>query len=213
MGQFRSHWLLHSSLSFYPAVLLRLQFSLSLRLALFLCRLLRYLWCLGGPWDCTLSVCCHESLDSHKLYSLESVCFAILVGMSCDFVLHFGHAYSSQRGSLSKHIRTKDALVKMGPSILAAAATTIASAVVMMFTTILFFQRFAVILYYSLVMGLFGSACVFIVLTDTFGPAEPTALGDSLFQCTAKKSKRTERSTKLPMQLQEEDLSPEIFAE
>lgn len=69
----------------------------------------------------------------------------------------------------------------MGPSILAAAFTTISAAVVMMFTTILFFQRFAVILFYSLLMGLGGSMIVFLVLTDTFGPSQPTYCMDGFF--------------------------------
>jgi hypothetical protein len=120
-------------------------------------------------------------------YSLESVCFAILVGMSCDFVLHFGHAYSHRPGSVSRHERTREALILMGPSILAAAVTTIAAALVMMFTKIIFFQRFAVILFYSLIMGLFGAVFVFLVLLDTIGPAEPTVLIDSLLGCGAKK--------------------------
>jgi predicted RND superfamily exporter protein len=118
--------------------------------------------------------------------SLESVCFAILVGMSCDFVLHFGHAYSSPPGTLSRHERTKQALIRMGPSVIAAAVTTIGAAAVMMFTKIVFFQRFAVILFYSLMMGLVGSVFVFLVITDIFGPAEPTVCVDSMLRCSRK---------------------------
>ncbi len=46
--------------------------------------------------------------------SLESICFAILIGISCDFVIHFGHAYNHLPGDTSKQERTKFALIHMG---------------------------------------------------------------------------------------------------
>ena len=67
---------------------------------------------------------------------LESICFAILIGVSVDFVIHFCHAYSSMTGEHNRGERTKYALVTMGPSILAAAFTTIAAATVMLFTIV-----------------------------------------------------------------------------
>jgi hypothetical protein len=65
---------------------------------------------------------------------LESICFAILIGVSVDFVIHFGHAYAHLPGEVSRSERTKFALIRMGPSILAAAFTTIAAAIIMLFT-------------------------------------------------------------------------------
>ena len=112
--------------------------------------------------------------------SLESVCFAILIGISCDFVIHFSHAYSSLPGDRSRHDRSKFALVRMGPSILAAAFTTIAAATVMIFTVITFFQKFAQILFYTVIMATLGSFIVFITLSDTFGPSQPTVLVDAI---------------------------------
>jgi len=47
---------------------------------------------------------------------LESICFAILIGVSVDFVIHFSHAYSNKHGEINRMDRTKYALVKMGPS-------------------------------------------------------------------------------------------------
>lgn len=136
---------------------------------------------MAGRWDCKYTSCSAFQV-AHNSFSLEAVCFAILIGISCDFVLHFGHSYSSPEGSVQSHERTKRALVLMGPSILAAAITTIAAALVMRFAQIVFFRRFAAILLYSLLMGLFGSMLVFLVLTDIFGPAEPTAYADYLAQ-------------------------------
>lgn len=91
--------------------------------------------------------------------------------MSCDFVLHIGHSYMSQPLSFDRHDRTETALAKMGPSILAAGFTTIAASIVMLFAEIVFFRRFALILLYSISVGLVGSLTVFIVLLDIFGPS------------------------------------------
>lgn len=77
----------------------------------------------------------------------------------------------SQPLSYDRHERTKAALVKMGPSILAAGFTTIAASVVMLFAEIVFFRRFALILLYSIIVGLVGSLSVFVVLLDIFGPS------------------------------------------
>ena len=66
-----------------------------------------------------------------ELGFLESILFAILIGISCDFVIHTGHAYTMYPGDVNRHYRSHFALTHMGPSILAAAFTTFAAAVVM----------------------------------------------------------------------------------
>ena len=66
---------------------------------------------------------------------LDSVCFAILVGISCDFIIHFGHTYIHQKGSVSTHECTRFALLHMGPSI--------SAALVMFACEVVFFTRFA----------------------------------------------------------------------
>jgi predicted RND superfamily exporter protein len=109
-----------------------------------------------------------------KSNSLESICFAILIGISCDFVIHFSHAYASLPGNLHRHARTKHALISMGPSILAAAFTTLAAATIMLFCVISFFVKFAIILFLTIVQATAGSFVVFLVLTDCFGPSQPT---------------------------------------
>ena len=65
---------------------------------------------------------------------LESICFAILIGVAVEFVIHFVHAYASKPGNVSRSERTKYALILTGPSILAAAFTTISVAIIMLFT-------------------------------------------------------------------------------
>jgi 5-methyltetrahydrofolate--homocysteine methyltransferase len=113
---------------------------------------------------------------------LESICFAILIGISCDFVIHFGHAYASLPGIVSRDQRTKFALIHMGPSILAAAFTTIASAIVMIFTVNTFFVKFAIILFFTILQATVGSFIVFLTFTDCVGPNEPTYLWDKIAQ-------------------------------
>jgi len=73
---------------------------------------------------------------------LEIICFAILVGISCDFVIHFGHAYIHFKGDVDKREGTKFAVLHMGPSILATAATTFSSVLVMLFCKLVFFTKF-----------------------------------------------------------------------
>ena len=109
-----------------------------------------------------------------ELGFIESVCFAILIGISCDFIIHFGHAYllHAPEGSRTKEKRTKNAIIKMGPSILAAALTTFAAALIMLFCSIQFFTKFAEMLSFTILHAILGSFVVFLSLTDTFGPEE-----------------------------------------
>jgi len=109
---------------------------------------------------------------------LESICFAILIGVSVDFVIHFCHAYSHATGDVDRHARTQQALIRMGPSILAAGLTTIAAAIIMLFTVINFFQKFALILFMTIIQATVGSFIVFLTLTDCIGPSNPTYLVD-----------------------------------
>jgi len=109
-----------------------------------------------------------------ELGFLESILFAILIGISCDFVIHFGHAYTMYSGVVNRHYRTNFAITHMGPSILAAAFTTFMAAVVMVFTEITFFRKFAVMLFMTIIHSTIGCFVVFVVLCDCFGPAEPT---------------------------------------
>lgn len=94
-------------------------------------------------------------------------------------MLHLGHAYTVLPGNVSAVERSRFAVIHMGPSIIAAAFTTISSAVIMIFTTITFFQKFAVILFYTVVTACLGSIIIFVTLAATFGPSEPTKLIDT----------------------------------
>ena len=81
---------------------------------------------------------------------------------------------------MAKEVRTKYAVVHMGPSILAAAVTTFSASIVMMFCQVVFFTKFAMILMVTIFQATIGSFVIFITLNDTFGPSEPTKFIDSL---------------------------------
>lgn len=109
---------------------------------------------------------------------LESVCFSILIGVSVDFVIHFNHAYVHYKGEVPRTERSKYAMVTMGPSILSTAGTTFFSAVVMLFCRITFFNKFALVLFFTMIMATAASFIVFITLTNCFGPTDPTYFVD-----------------------------------
>merc|ERR1712150_187315 len=109
---------------------------------------------------------------------LESILFAILIGISCDFVIHSAHAYTGLPGHASREDRTLKALLTMGPSILAAGFTTFSAALVMLFTIITFFEKFAIVLFLTVLQALVGSFVVFLTMTICLGPSNPTYLVD-----------------------------------
>lgn len=130
---------------------------------------------------------------------MESICFAILIGTSCDFVIHFSHAYIHIGfNSVHRFERTKNALIHMGPSVLASSFTTFAAAFVMIFCQIIFLRKFAIILFLTIVFSWIGSFIVFLVLTDSCGPSEPTKLVDSFWNSIKSRistCKRKEKDT------------------
>ena len=87
--------------------------------------------------------------------------------------------------------RSLYALIRMGPSILAAAVTTIGAAVIMLFTTITFFGQFAQILLYTVLHATIGSFVVYLTLTDCIGPSEPTYVMDKLWDIVRQRCANT----------------------
>lgn len=71
---------------------------------------------------------------------------SILIGIGCDFVLHFGHAYTSLPGDVNRESRTRHAVLHMGPSVLGSAFTTMSTALIMLFAENLFVYKFAMML-------------------------------------------------------------------
>lgn len=78
--------------------------------------------------------------------------------------------------------RTLYALLSMGPSILAAAVTTFLAATLMLFTVIIFFQKFAIVLFMTVLQATIGSFVVFLTITDSIGPNHPTWMFDKMVE-------------------------------
>eukprot|EP00357_Protocruzia_adherens_P001729 CAMPEP_0115016268 /NCGR_PEP_ID=MMETSP0216-20121206/27324_1 /TAXON_ID=223996 /ORGANISM="Protocruzia adherens, Strain Boccale" /LENGTH=978 /DNA_ID=CAMNT_0002386669 /DNA_START=407 /DNA_END=3343 /DNA_ORIENTATION=- len=103
----------------------------------------------------------------------ESIAVVILIGFSVDYVVHLCHAYmESHRGDRVN--RTRDALAKMGFSIIGGAVTTFGDGCMLFFCTFLFFLKFAWIvtstIFFALIWALlFLPAVMFIA-----GPQDDT---------------------------------------
>lgn len=104
-----------------------------------------------------------------ELGFLEGICFAILIGLSCDFVLHMAHAYTSS-DEATRRAKSHDAIARMGPPVFAAAVTTAATGAVMYGCTILFFLRFGTILVLTMVYAILVSIFFFLAITNVAGP-------------------------------------------
>lgn len=145
-----------------------------------------------------LSVSSVMSFAGWTLGFLESICFTILIGLSADFVLHFSHAYCELPSDTDRHTRTKYALIHLGPSILAAGFTTLVGAFVMLFTYINFFRLFALVLFFTIVQATIGSFVFFFVLTECFGPSNPTHFVDCVTEKAMKLWKAQETNATTP---------------
>ena len=87
----------------------------------------------------------------------------------CDFVLHMAHAYQASSAP-QRQDKSRDAITRMGPPILAAALTTAATGAVMYGCTITFFLRFGTILLLTMVYAILTAVFFFLALTNAAGP-------------------------------------------
>jgi len=109
-----------------------------------------------------------------ELGSLEAVCLTIVVGVSCDFIIHMSHAYSHHPGSVSSTERTMSAIISMGPSIGCSFLTTFIASLIMLLCEFLFFSYFGVVLVLTMLLALGTTFIGFAVVLDIFGPSEPS---------------------------------------
>ena len=93
---------------------------------------------------CILCILCTTTayfvLIGWELGMLESVCIAILIGVSVDFVVHFSHSFCHASGSRLERVR--HTLFEMGISVWSAAITTFLAAMCLQLCTITFFSQF-----------------------------------------------------------------------
>ena len=101
-----------------------------------------------GVLSCTLATLVWQGWE---LGILESMCLAILVGISCDFVVHLAHAYMTAApvGDSPVEVRrerTRWALSTMGISVLSAGGTTLVAAFALSNGQVEFFHAFGTFL-------------------------------------------------------------------
>ena len=118
-------------------------------------------------------------LDGWELNILESIVISVAVGLSVDFTLHYGVAYtvSSEQG---RRDQVKYALSHIGPAVTLAALTTFIAGVFMMFSTVLAYFQLGQFL--TLVMAIswlfatlfFMSLCYFAGPVGHFGQINST---------------------------------------
>mmetsp|Transcript_16142 Transcript_16142/g.18104 ORF Transcript_16142/g.18104 Transcript_16142/m.18104 type:complete len:977 (+) Transcript_16142:234-3164(+) len=103
----------------------------------------------------------------------ESIAVVILIGFSVDYVVHLVHAYveSNYRSRLD---RTRDALSKMGVSILGGAITTFGNGAVLFLCTGIFFVKFAWIITSTIFFALVWSLVFFPAWLIILGPENET---------------------------------------
>lgn len=87
----------------------------------------------------------------------------------------------------------------------------------MLFTVITFFQKFATVLFLTIVMATGGSFIVFLSLSDTLGPTKPTAGWDYVVgKCCGKHDTEADATSKLknegkPKELEEKVIETDGF--
>ena len=104
-----------------------------------------------------------------KLGFLEAVCFAILIGLSVDFIIHFAHMYCHAPHE-DRRDRTRHALRYMSVPVLSAGLTTFASSVLLFICKIVFFNKFGVVLMLTILYSLLITFYFFNGLNAAVGP-------------------------------------------
>lgn len=128
--------------------------------------------------SCTLATLI---LQGWELGILESMCLAILVGISCDFVVHLAYAYQAACGTQDRDFgqsgattmrreRMRWALATMGISVLSAGGTTLVAAFALSNGQVEFFHAFGNFLMLTIGFGLLFSLVGFSSLAMIFGP-------------------------------------------
>lgn len=106
-----------------------------------------------------------------ELGIVEAISITVLVGLSVDYCLHLGDAYTHSRAKSGKRYpRTRDAITDMGAAIVGGAATTIGSSVMLLFCTIQIFTKFGLIVTVNTAFSIVLTIFVFCPLLMVCGP-------------------------------------------
>jgi len=98
-----------------------------------------------------------------------SITVVIMVGFSVDYVIHLGDGYMESQGRDTEQ-KTRQAMKKMGGSVLGGSITTFGTGAVLFFTSLVFFNKFAVVISTTILFSLVWSLVVFPAILVTVGP-------------------------------------------
>lgn len=104
-----------------------------------------------------------------QLGAVESLSVSIVMGLAIDYVLHVGHAYVTSEGT-TRFEKTKHAMIRIGPSVVAASITTVASMVVLFFCELYLFNQIGIIVAATLTTGVVFCFFGFIPMVMIAGP-------------------------------------------
>jgi len=96
-----------------------------------------------------------------------------VVGFSVDYAVHICHAYVESKAE-SREEKTREALRKMGISILGGAITTFGTGAILFATTLVFFQRFAWVISATITFALMWAMVFLPALLILAGPRGET---------------------------------------
>ena len=115
-----------------------------------------------------------------ELEFLEAICFAILVGLACDFIVHIAHAYKeSDKGT--RRDKCMDAVWMMGPPVMYAALSTSLAGSLLFNCTILFYMKFGAILLFTMAYSFLMTFVFLVPLLCIVGPTGKWANVYALF--------------------------------
>lgn len=109
-----------------------------------------------------------------KLYVLESLIISLAVGLTIDFVIHFGVAYNLSKED-TRGKRVLDVLNAVGCSASMAALTSFLAGVAMLPSTVYCYYQFGIFLMLCMVVSLAYSIFFFLPLCHWIGPVGPMA--------------------------------------
>mmetsp|Transcript_40520 Transcript_40520/g.46463 ORF Transcript_40520/g.46463 Transcript_40520/m.46463 type:complete len:961 (+) Transcript_40520:130-3012(+) len=102
-----------------------------------------------------------------------AIAVVILIGFSVDYAVHICHAYVESQAE-TRAEKTRDALRKMGISILGGAITTFGTGAILFLTTLVFFQRFAWVISATIIFAVMWAMVFLPALLIICGPQGET---------------------------------------
>jgi predicted RND superfamily exporter protein len=102
---------------------------------------------------------------------MESINVCFVAGLAVDYIVHVVEAYNMSEFK-TRHDRTRDALKRIGISVLSGAVTTLGASFFMFFSQILFFMQFGTFIFCTVGFSLVFALFFFPALLSICGPSE-----------------------------------------